>query len=239
MTGGRVGSRGIPRAPARRAAPGTVVAGPTVSPRTVAAGLVAAVLALTGCASSSSSGGLTPLGEAGSTPTSTASAETSGAVASGSATAGARPSGSTAGDTLVVRVGRVDAPSAQARAAAEVWVRYWRVRAGASHDATVDEAALAAVATGPAADEVTARVGTLRARGHHTVGEFTVSVTKVALTDSTATVTSCLRNRSYDVDRRSHPVELPVAAYRLTGSLTRSGGTWRVSELTVTRRGTC
>jgi hypothetical protein len=193
---------------------------------------VVALTALTACSSGSRGAELPTLSSGG-----------AGGLPAGSATGPAGPSSappSTSAngfsDAYSVIEGRIVAPSAEAKAVAAVWMRYWRVRLGAYHDVKVDAAALSAVAVGDAQHDVTGYVAHLAATRTHTVGSVSVGVSKVSLGGNRATVVSCLKNGTIDVDARLNPVEAPTPYYAFTGILARSGSTWRVAKVTADQR---
>lgn len=125
------------------------------------------------------------------------------------------------------------------QAVADAWIEYWRVRAEAFHRAELDPDALGAVATGSAAEQVISYVQHLQSNQLHTVGDSVVGVRNVRIDGKTAVLESCFVNKSVDVDADGEPVEDLNAFYRFRGELTRAGGAWLVSDVSISSRTPC
>ena len=168
---------------------------------------------------------------------------TGGAGASGpSASAPSSSSAPVAGafpDTAAVSAGKISASGEQERHVADAWVAYWTARVKAYHEVDSSSPELSEVATGAALSQVQDYVRELRSRGHHTVGTLSVSVSGITVKGDTATLRSCLDNRTIDVDRRLRPVEPPTPRYAMKGTATREGDTWRVSKVAFQSNSTC
>jgi hypothetical protein len=114
------------------------------------------------------------------------------------------------------------------------YLRFWVERARAVRLAEVDDAALAKVATGDAAERVRSSVRELAAEKHRAGGGATVNVRSLKLSPSKATLVDCFQDFSVRVDAKDRPLEAPdLGVTPFTVALVSVDGGWRVRELTV------
>lgn len=197
------------------------------------AGLAVSALALGGCSST----GATSLATVSTPP-----AATSSTSATAGATTSVAPSTSATADpsappTTLAMVREPVPPTVPPDAApvVEAWFAYWEFLGKAianPQDATVVEG-LGTVATGSAASDSATQIGDLKAKNRHTVGRTQVSVSQAAVTGTTGSVCSLLRDQSFDVDASGTPVEaVTPRQFTFTGALVQEGGHWRVQKLT-------
>ena len=138
-----------------------------------------------------------------------------------------------------VFLGRITAPGADAKAAADAWIGYWKMRAAAYHVAKVDAAEISKFAVGKAVDDMVAYIGYLSQNKLHVEGDLRIGVESVALKGSTATVKSCFNDLSANTDASGKPVEKPARFLQWSGTLTQVEGEWRVSTAVITSRSPC
>jgi hypothetical protein len=104
----------------------------------------------------------------------------------------------------------------------------------------VDDAAIAKVATGDAADRVASSVQELEQKKRHTEGGSTVNVVALKVSGATATITDCFLDRSTDRDAKGNSVEAPnFTPVAITATLARSGDGWRVSRVVPGKESAC
>ncbi len=138
-----------------------------------------------------------------------------------------------------VYLGRINAPGADAKAAADTWIAYWRTRSAGYHTAEVDAAAISKVAVGKAVDDMVGYIGYLSKSKLHVEGDLRIGVESVALKGTTATVKSCFNDLSANTNASGKPVEKPAMFLQWRGTLTKTQGEWRVSTAVITSRSPC
>lgn len=171
--------------------------------------------------SESSSPGVTP------TPTATASASA--------------PSSSKTPDSKghEVFAGRITASAADQKAAADVWVGFWRMRLNSLYAAKLDPAAATQFAQGKALDDMVGYIGQLSKKKLHVEGDMMIGVSSVAVSGGTATVESCVNDWTIDVDAKGVPKSTPSRFFQARGTLTKVAGGWRVSRAALISRQPC
>ncbi|MGL5859257.1 MAG: hypothetical protein ACRC35_12800 [Angustibacter sp.] len=186
------------------------------------------VSVLAGCSETDDASGLSTFSGAVSSTTGATGQSSTGSPTSASAPATGRlPS--------VGRIveGEVRAGSGEPRAVAAVWVDYWKFRAASYFAARVDAAALGRVATGSARSDVLEYVASLVAQRHRTVTDGRLDVSAVQVSGGSASISSCFRGVSVDVDADGRPVEQPSAQRGLRGVAVRQGPAWVVERITL------
>jgi len=132
------------------------------------------------------------------------------------------------GEGAWVERGKVVAGSAQKRAAVAAVVKYLSIRVQVSNTWTVDQAALAAVASGQALTSAQERAQHEKERDWRAVGRLTVNISSVQLNGSHATVTGCHFDGTSELDENGQVVIGPPGGIRLTMKLLRTNDIWRV-----------
>lgn len=135
--------------------------------------------------------------------------------------------------------GKVEARTPDQRAVADGWLAYWRFRLAAYNAADVDVSQLGKVASGDAAGDITGYVRTLQSKGHHTVGDMRIGVSKVKVAHDRATLKSCIENRTTDRTRSGKPAEQLKPFYVVSGTAERASTTWRISSVTIDAQAPC
>ncbi len=132
------------------------------------------------------------------------------------------------GEGAWVQRGKVVAGSAQKRAAVAAVMKYLSIRVQVSNTWVVDQAALAAVASGQALTSAQERAQHERDRDWRAVGRLTVNISSVQLDGAHATVTGCHFDGTSELDGNGQVVIGPPGGIRLTMNLLRTQNTWRV-----------
>ena len=131
-----------------------------------------------------------------------------------------------------ITVGRTVRGDAEKEAVQQAYLAFWALRATSLSRVEVDQAALDAVATGPAAAGVVESVRELESKKQHTEGGSTVNVQTVTVTGTTAKVTDCFQDHSVDFSADGKPQDVPDTSFVPFGAeLVKSDGGWRVSQL--------
>lgn len=203
-----------------------------------AALLLCAALGLSGCSAGDEATSPPDIGSS-ERPTASVTTPFDPSSAPESPTPGASSTGAFDDKGHDVLPGKVATRNAEQNAVSEAWLAYWRVRLASYDSVSVDPVALGQVATGSAASEVTGYVETLRRRGHHTVGDMTIGVSRVRVHRDRARLRSCIENRGTDRTEAGKPVEVLTPFYLFAGTLERASGGWRVSSLTILNKGVC
>ncbi|MFI7586921.1 hypothetical protein ACIB24_07585 [Spongisporangium articulatum] len=110
-------------------------------------------------------------------------------------------------------------------------VDYWDTRVKIGNTWRIDESALQQVASGRAASQARKRADTLSTGQRHVVGKFVVNASQVKVSGSTATVTGCMQDWTSEVDPAGQIVIDAPGGRVTTLQLTRTGSTWRVSDV--------
>lgn len=135
--------------------------------------------------------------------------------------------------------GRIRAGTPEQQAVVDAWLAYWRFRLAAYNAADVDVSQLGKVATGDAAGDITGYVRTLQSKGHHTVGDMRIGVSKVKVSHDRATLKSCIENRTTDRTRAGRPAEQLKPFYVVSGTAERASTTWRIASVTIDAQAPC
>ena len=175
--------------------------------------------------------------DGGPPPPSIASSSPSSASPSPSASASAAGSFDDKGHDVVA--GTVKASTPDQRAVADAWLAYWRFRLAAYNAADADVSQLGKVATGDAAGDVTGYVRTLQAKGHHTVGDMRIGISRIKVAHDRATLRSCIENRTTDRTRAGKPTEPLKPYYVVSGTAERASSTWRIASVTIDAQAPC
>lgn len=138
-----------------------------------------------------------------------------------------------------VFAGRITATAADQKAAADVWVGFWRMRLDSLYAAKVDPAAASQYAQGKAVDDLVGYIGQLSKKKLHVEGDMTIGVNSVAISAGTATVESCINDWTIDVDAKGAPKSTPSRFFQARGTLTKVAGGWRVSRAALVSRQPC
>ncbi|WP_405055897.1 hypothetical protein OG474_24515 [Kribbella sp. NBC_01505] len=163
--------------------------------------------------------------ESSSAPTSTTGTPSAPSTPSSSA--------NTLPDSIAVHKRKISTKTPAEAAVAEVFVRYITVRLTAYNKVAVDLDALAKSSTGAALTQVKGDVAGLKNRKQHSVGEVWIDISKIAISGSTATVTSCMDNTTVDVDAKGKPTSAPKPFYNIKSTVQLAGGkVWLVSAIT-------
>ncbi len=150
-------------------------------------------------------------------PTTTApTATATGAVSPLSAKAGYRPANLSADQLAVVKA----------------YDAYWVFRAQSLGTNTVDLSNGGTVASAQGFSQISTYASQQKARGQHAAGEITTNLTAVALAGSTATLTDCSLDNSYDV-KTDTGVQLakPKGLIKVTIVLVRQPSGWVVANI--------
>ncbi len=139
-----------------------------------------------------------------------------------------------------ITVGRTVGGGGDKEAVQIAYLAFWVERARALRVVHVDDAAIAKVATGDAADRVASSVQELEQKKRHTEGGSTVNVVALKVSGATATITDCFLDRSTDRDAKGNSVEAPnFTPVAITATLARSGDGWRVSRVVPGKESAC
>lgn len=168
----------------------------------------------TGLPSTSGSGTGSATTTRSTTPTATATA--TGAVSPLSAKPGYRPANLSADQLTVVKA----------------YDAYWVFRAQSLGTNTVDLSNGGTVASAQGFSQISTYASQQKARGQHAAGEITTNLTAVALAGSTATLTDCSLDNSYDV-KTDTGVQLakPKGLIKVTIVLVRQPSGWVVANI--------
>jgi len=133
----------------------------------------------------------------------------------------------------------LDPSSTESEAAvAQTWFSYWEevtrmYREGGAEDRDT----LYGLATGQAASGPLEYAEDMRADGNTQRGGGIGSITSIQVAGDTATVRSCFRDFSYDVDPDGDPVEIPANFFSTVDTLRREGPDWRLVTQTIPQEG--
>lgn len=203
----------------------------------VAALLVVAALATTGCAGDDSDPEPLVIGGDSASPSSNGSASPSEGT-SPSATPSSPATTDQGGSAVIVG----DLPSAGDEAAvAQAYVAYLQARAKAFNTVTVDLVEVSGVAIGEALEGIQSGVAYRSREKLHMVGNLKVDVTGATVSGKTAKVTACLDNATAEADSQGKVVELdPPSFYRGTADLRLYGtDVWLVAKADFTEVTRC
>ena len=125
-----------------------------------------------------------------------------------------------------VERGRIVAPTATQRAVVRGMTKYLSVRVQLANTWTVDEAALAATATGQARTSARAWAELERETDRRSVGRFVVNVSSVQVDGDRAVVTGCHFDATSEVDRDGRVLIPPPGGVLITMQLRRVRNSW-------------
>jgi predicted small lipoprotein YifL len=128
--------------------------------------------------------------------------------------------------------GKVDAATPDEQAVADAWFAYWDARTRSYGEVEVDPD-LGSVAASTAVSDVVGYVAYLRSKKLHMVGDTRFDVRDISVDGSSATLSSCARNKSIDVDAEGTPAEAPVPFFTADGTLVKRADSWRVVSVKV------
>lgn len=114
-------------------------------------------------------------------------------------------------------------------AAAEAFLRFWRVRLELGEKAELDPAAIGEVATGEAAQNTIALIEGIQRRNGSIQGDVVMHIEGVQLQDTRATVRACMENLTTDRDADGEPTETLTPFYTMSADLVRQGEAWRMT----------
>jgi predicted small lipoprotein YifL len=134
------------------------------------------------------------------------------------------------GEGAWVERGTIVAHSAPERAAVEAVTKYMSVRVQLSNTWQVDEAALAAVASGEAVTTARQRAQRQQADGQRSIGRFIINVSSVHVSGDQATVTGCHFDATSEVDQAGNVLVPPPGGVLITMKVRRTGSIWRVVD---------
>jgi predicted small lipoprotein YifL len=126
--------------------------------------------------------------------------------------------------------GRSVANTPAERAAVTAVVRYLSARVRLSNTWQVDEAQLAATASGQAVTSARERAERQRQQDRRSIGRFVVNASTVRVNGAHATVTGCHFDATSEVDRDGNVLIAPPGGVLITMHLQRTGRTWRVLD---------
>jgi hypothetical protein len=129
-----------------------------------------------------------------------------------------------------VERGRIIVDSATQRAVVTAMKKYLAIRVRLSNTWQVDDAALAATASGQAVTSARERAERQRQRGWRSIGRFIINVSSVQVDGDHATVTGCHFDATSEVDRDGNVLIAPPGGVLITMQLQRTGRTWRVLD---------
>ena len=135
--------------------------------------------------------------------------------------------------------GRSTARTPTERAVVRAVVRYLSVRVQLSNTWTVDEEALAAVASGQALTSARERAARQQERDRRSIGRFVVNTSSVQVDGDRARVTGCHFDGTSEVDGAGNIVDAPPGGILITMQLQRTGRTWRVLDWPTTAVPSC
>jgi len=134
------------------------------------------------------------------------------------------------GEGAWVERGTVHARSPRARAAVAAVIGYMAQRVQLSNTWTVDDVALAAVASGQAVTSAHERADSQQAAGRRSIGRFVVNVATVQLDGKRATVTGCHFDATSEVDENGYVLVPPPGGILISMDVEFSQGAWRVTS---------
>lgn len=134
------------------------------------------------------------------------------------------------GEGAWVERGTVHARTKQARAAVAAVIGYMQQRVQLSNTWTVDDEALAAVASGQAVTSAHERALSQEAAGRRSIGRFVVNVSTVRITGNRAKVTGCHFDATSEVDENGYVLVPPPGGILITMNVEFSQGVWRVTS---------
>lgn len=109
---------------------------------------------------------------------------------------------------------------------------YWVFRSQSLGTNTVDLSNAGAVASAQGIGQVTTYVSQQKAKGQHAAGEITTNVTGVEIAGTSATVTDCARNNSYDVKSDTGAqLSKPTGLVKVTITLLKQPSGWVVANI--------
>jgi uncharacterized membrane protein len=134
------------------------------------------------------------------------------------------------GEGAWVERGKVKARTERARGAVEAVLGYMTQRVQLSNTWQVDQAALAAVATGQALSSAQERALSQQAAERRSVGRFVVNVSSVKVTNDRATVTGCHFDSTSEVDQNGYVLVPPPGGVLISMEVQFAQGVWRVTS---------
>jgi len=143
------------------------------------------------------------------------------------------------GEGAWVERGKVRARTQPAKAAVAAVIAYLGQRVQISNTWTVDEAALAAVATGQAQSSAQQRAAEQQAAGRRSVGRFVVNVSSVKVQGPKATVTGCDFDSTAEVDANGYTLVPPPGGVLISMEVHLAQGVWRVATWPEKKFPTC
>ncbi|GAB6901766.1 hypothetical protein [Kineosporia succinea] len=143
------------------------------------------------------------------------------------------------GEGAWVERGKVRAGTADAKSAVDAVVGYMEQRVRISNTWTVDEAALAAVASGPALTSAQERAASQQAAGRRSVGRFVVNVSSVRGSGDTLTVTGCHFDATSELDENGYVLVPPPGGMLIRMKVQKAQGVWKVTSWPTKEAPTC
>lgn len=144
-----------------------------------------------------------------------------------------------AGEGAWVERGKVRARTEKARGAVDAVVGYMTQRVQLSNTWTVDEDALAAVATGQAVTSARERALSQQAAARRSIGRFVLNVSSVKVTGDRATVTGCHFDSTSEVDENGYVLVPPPGGVLISMKVQFAQGVWRVTSWPQKQVPTC
>lgn len=135
-----------------------------------------------------------------------------------------------------VLLGRSAASSAEEREVVDVWFAYWTEVNRMYREVEADPDTLYSLAKDAAATGPLDYLEEFSSRGERLAGGSIVAASKVRVRGDEATVDSCFRNSSVNVDAQGKAVELLTPFFTTREVLRREGPDWRVETSTTTSR---
>ena len=143
------------------------------------------------------------------------------------------------GEGAWVERGTVKVRNKQALGAVDAVLGYLTQRVQLSNTWTVDEDALAAVATGQAVTSARERALSQEAAERRSIGRFVVNVSSVRLRDGLATVTGCHFDATSEVDQNGYVLVPPPGGVLISMKVQFAQGVWRVTSWPEKQVPTC
>ncbi|MBF4161783.1 hypothetical protein ISG29_08770 [Nocardioides sp. CBS4Y-1] len=122
------------------------------------------------------------------------------------------------------------AEGAEQLAIEDVYYDFWSERLHMFHTLKVDRDYWYSLATGDAAQGPIDYVEQLKKTGLRVDGGAIIAINRLTVKGDNATVVSCIRNTSREVDRKTGAsTEIPTMKFRSKETLERTGPDWRVA----------
>ncbi len=143
------------------------------------------------------------------------------------------------GEGAWVARGKVRARPAPGQGGLDHRANYMGQRVQISNTWKVDEAALAAVATGQARTSAQERAAEQQAAGRRSIGRFVVNVSSVKVRGSRATVTGCDFDSTAEVDANGYVLVPPPGGLLISMEVQNTQGVWKVASWPTQKAPTC